>query len=484
MKKAIFRTGGLAILVAMGFVGYRLYKQLPERMDSIPTARVQRGDVVIRAFTRGELRAVRSVTLFAPNLNGTVQVTALAPLGSLAREKDLIVDYDDSERLAALEEARLNVQQVDEQIKKLRADLGITQSQDAVTLLKTRYDVRRAELDVQRNPILDAIDAKKNILALEQSKRALTQLESDIQSRQEQADSQLAVFQQQRNASMINVNRELQRIGQTKALAPITGLVSIRQNRSGFFSFGQQMPDIREGDTLQPGMPVADILDLSELEVVTKVCELDRANLKEGQDALLQLDAIPDKQFHGKIKAMSGTATSNVFSGDPSKKFDVIFSIDMRQLLTGLGMKAADVNRIMATAESNSKQSLSNTASSFFQSLQAGMPAPARGVPGTGSGPAGVMPGDLAAAFSSPFTDEERNHAKLPVPPEQDSQVEALLRPGLLSDVEIVVEKIPDVLHVPAQAVFTGTEDRRSTCSGRTAHSSRGKWGWGSKANR
>src|ERR1044071_6679138 len=132
-------------------------------------------------------------------------------------------------------------------------------------------------------------------------------------------------------------------------LAPMTGLVSVRQNRAGNFNFGQQMPDIREGDTLQPGMPVADILDLSELEVWTKIGELDRANLKEGQDAILQLDAIPDKQFHGRIKAMSGTATADVFSGDPSKKFDVIFSIDMRQLLTGLGMKPADVDKIMAT---------------------------------------------------------------------------------------------------------------------------------------
>ena len=117
------------------------------------------------------------------------------------------------------------------------------------------------------------------------------------------------------------------------------------------------MPDIREGDTLQPGMPVADVLDLSELEVWTKIGELDRANLKEGQDALLQLDAIPDKQFRGKIKAMSGTATSDVFSGDPSKKFDVVFSIDMRQLLTGAGHEARGRwTSIMATAAANAKK--------------------------------------------------------------------------------------------------------------------------------
>ena len=55
---------------------------------------------------------------------------------------------------------------------------------------------------------------------------------------------------------------------------------------------------------------------------------------------------------------MSGTATSDVFSGDPSKKFDVIFSVDMRQLLTGVGMKPADIERIMATAEANAKKGI------------------------------------------------------------------------------------------------------------------------------
>ena len=269
----------------------------------------------------------------------------MRPIGALAKEKDLIVEYDDSERQAALEEAQLSVQSVDEQIKKAKADLAIQQSQDQVTLLKTRYDVKRAEFEVQKNPIIDAIDAKKNILQLDQSKRALQQLEADIEARQEQADSQMAVLVEQRNRSVINVQRELQRIAQTKALSPMTGLVAIKQNRAGYFNFGQQLPDIREGDTLQPGMPVADVLDLSELEVWTKIGELDRANLVEGQDALIQLDAIPDKQFRGKIKAMSGTATSDVFSGDPSKKFDVIFSIDMRQLLTALGMKDAEIDQ-------------------------------------------------------------------------------------------------------------------------------------------
>jgi len=74
-----------------------------------------------------------------------------------------------------------------------------------------------------------------------------------------------------------------------------------------------------------------------------------------------------------------------------------------------------------------------------------------------GGNPADMMGGRGGGArpiVVGGFTEEDRNNAKLPIPPEQDSQVSQLLRPGLLSDVEIVVEKIPDVLHVPTQAVF------------------------------
>jgi hypothetical protein len=315
---------------------------------------------------------------------------------------------------------------------------------------------------------------------------------------------------------------------------------------------------------------------------------------------------VPDQRFRATIKTLSGTASSDVFSGDPSKKFDVVFSVDMKQLLTGLGMKPADIDRILATAEANAKKAAQNpnllrppdenaggdggrgggrgqrgqgggqgrqgsgtdTANAGRQGRQGagdtagagrggdaagagragdgrgqggdaqgrgqggggnrfanlseadrakmqelrgkmqsaandeerakvqkelsdlmaknGITMGGRGGDGQGRGQGGGFPaggaglgagagfggggrgargggsdvGDPIAMFmargrgNSPYSDEDRKNAKLPLPPQQDSQVQVLLRPGLLADVEIEVEKIPDVLHVPAQAVF------------------------------
>jgi len=596
MKKIISQLLLLVVLAGAGWGVYRYFKSMPSKQTQVPTTRVRQGDVIVRSYARGELRAVRSVSLTAPNLFGTVQVTRLAPLGALAKEKDLIVEFDDSEVASRLESRELELEQTDEQIKKAQADLAIRNNQDEVDLMRARYSVRRAELEVKRNPLLAEIDQKKNNLNLEESRRRLKQLESDIQSKREQAQAELDVLRQRRQRALLDINREKQRLMQVKLLTPMAGLVAIRQNRGSFSGqFGTQVPDIREGDQVQPGTPVADVLDLSELEVVARVGELDRANLREGQEVLIRLDAVPDKVFNGAIKTMSGTASANVFSSDPGKKFDVVFSIDMRQLLSSLGTKPEQVERIMALAETNRKKNIAPPSSSLLAGLPGldmaggggmqmamqggmpgGMPGGGQGTPfmvqGPGSGgesggrqgggrgqggpggggdmiqrmmqrmgenmtpeqqkkmqdamkqafggknpqdltpeerqaafaklrelSGGQMPfgqrgqggpggqgggGDQQAAggrqrgegggpgggngrggpggpggFGAPqipggFTQKEFENAALPAPPGDDAQLDVLLRPGLLADVEIIVEKVPNAIYVPNQAVF------------------------------
>lgn len=589
MKKLIFRGFLALIVLGAAYGAYRFFQQLPQRQQQLPTTKVRQGDVVIRSFARGELRAVRSAMLVAPNLFGTIQVTRLAALGSFAKEKDLVVEFDDSEVRSRLEERQLEIEQLDEQLKKSQADLAVRNNQDQVELLRSRYAVRRAELEVQRAPLKSSIDARKDALTLQEEQRRLKQLESDIKSRLLQAEAQLAVLRERKNRALVELQRERQRLRQVKLLAPISGLVAIRQSRpmGGMFFAGMQLPDFREGDQVFTGQPVADVLDLSELEVAAKVGELDRANLHEGQDVNMQLDAVAGQRFHGKIKSLSGTASANVWSGDPAKKFDVVFSVDMKELLTGLGAKPEQIRKVLETAEQNRKKPPvpSMMASSMFamggppgmtviQQGSGGVPgggeggepqtigtrgegggrglrssgeqssgaggtegegqrrtmrfgggqlseedqkkvkealdkalggrsmrdlspeerqqmftklqetlklpgmtgqrsgAPGQGPSATGTeragrsregqgggggassgGPTGLPPG-FGMGAPQQFSDADLENAKLPPPPEQESQLEVLLRPGLLADVEIIVEHIPNAIHIPVQAVF------------------------------
>jgi hypothetical protein len=132
--------------------------------------------------------------------------------------------------------------------------------------------------------------------------------------------------------------------------------------------------------------------------------------------------------------------------------------------------KMTDLRQKMQTASPEEREKLQKQMTDLM--AKAGMtPGQGRG-PGGGAdaqgrgggqgrgGPGGMPMDDTIAALLrrvsnvGGYTEEDRKNAKLPLPPEQDSQVQLLLRPGLLADVEIQVEKLPDVIHVPAQAVF------------------------------
>jgi hypothetical protein len=81
-----------------------------------------------------------------------------------------------------------------------------------------------------------------------------------------------------------------------------------------------------------------------------------------------------------------------------------------------------------------------------------GSGAGAEGGPGGGrQGPGGMGP---AGGGAGGFSQRELEAAKLPPPVDPENQLEVLLRPGLLADVEIILEKIPDAINVPSQAVF------------------------------
>ena len=98
MKKIVIRLIILAVVAGVGYWGWTACSS-PCRSGraQIATTKVRKGDVVVRTFARGELRAVRSATLIAPNLFGTVQVTQMASARRAREGKDLIVEFDDSE---------------------------------------------------------------------------------------------------------------------------------------------------------------------------------------------------------------------------------------------------------------------------------------------------------------------------------------------------------------------------------------------------
>src|SRR6185437_8024786 len=191
----------IAVLIGKGVVNAARSFSTPEA--PIPTARVERGDVQIDVFTSGELRAPHSTSLIAPSVNGTLQIVSMLSTGSAVKPGDVIVQFDPSEQEYNFDQSESQLRQAEQDIIKAKADAAVQAAQDETDLLKARFDVRRAELEVGRNELVSSIDAEKNNLALQEAKRKLAQLEQDVQSRVISGEAGVKVLEAKRDAAQV-----------------------------------------------------------------------------------------------------------------------------------------------------------------------------------------------------------------------------------------------------------------------------------------
>lgn len=80
----------------------------------------------------------------------------------------------------------------------------------------------------------------------------------------------------------------------TRISTPISGVVTSRL--------------VEQGTMVQPGMPIADVVDISRLKVTLQVAESDVFKLKPGQAVTVGTDIYPGASFQGQIHTISDKA--------------------------------------------------------------------------------------------------------------------------------------------------------------------------------
>jgi multidrug resistance efflux pump len=254
----------------------------------------------------------------------------MIPTGIPVKEGEIVLEFDPADQQFTLEQSRSDVAEAEQEIAKMKADAAAQSAQDEVSMLTARFAVRRAELDASANELIPAIEAQKNVLTLDEARRALEQLEQDVKSRAETNSASLAVVLEKRNKAMLAMQRAQQVIDSLVIKAPIGGVVSVKDNRDamgGMMIWGMALPEYREGDTVWPGRPVADVIESGRMEMRAKVDENDRANLSEGQAAVVEIDALAGEKFPATVGALAGLANRSGFfeTSGTTRQFDVTF---------------------------------------------------------------------------------------------------------------------------------------------------------------
>ena len=334
---------GVLVMALAGGAAVLGVPDLSPKVNEIPTTRPTRGDVDVRVYTIGELGPRRSMMLSAPTVGTQLQIVALVTGGTMVREGDVVIEFDRAAEQYNLQQAESELAEADQELVKMQADAKVQAAQDQLNLLHARHDLRRAEIKVSGNEFVGAIEAKKNILELDEKTRALAQLELDIKTHLAGNKAALAATQEKRAKSQIAADFARKSIESMTVRAPLDGLVIIKENQDagGNFGFmGMTLPDYRVGDTVQPGRNVAEIVDLSEMEIKTRISETERSSITSGAAADVQVEALPGSPMKGASKGVGSPAQKAFWEPETSRQFNAAFALTRPSAALRPGMTA------------------------------------------------------------------------------------------------------------------------------------------------
>jgi HlyD family secretion protein len=312
-RKIVIGVVAAALALALlAWGGSRLMKAVSPASASasrLPVTQVKRGDVTITVSAKGELSGGHTEMLAAPMTGGgDMAITFLREPGETVAAGDVVVKFDTTEQEFKLKEAEADLAEAEQQVIQTQADNQAKEEETRYALLQAKMDVRTAELEARRNPILADIVARENTLALEAAKDHLRQLEHDAANRQATSAAAVAIQEAARNKAKVKAETARQNIENMVLKAKAGGYVSVMQNTNGnFMYYGMQLPALQVGDTVNAGMTVAQIPDLHNWEVTASIGELDRGHLSVGQKVQVAIVALPGKAFNGTVKDIGGT---------------------------------------------------------------------------------------------------------------------------------------------------------------------------------
>jgi len=271
---------------------------------SLPVAAARKGEfqVIIRA--RGELKSARSVTIYAP-IVPSLRIASLSPSGESIAQGQLAVKFDSSASEQQLQQKEAALRQAQATLDQAVAQSKITQEQDKSDLADARYTVEKARLEASKTEIVSRIQGEEDKVDLGMAEEKLKVEQATIELHQASDRAKIGSATRLRDQAKNDVDITRSRIAQMEIHAPIAGLLIFLTNYSQGW---MNAKPYKVGDNVCPGCPIAEIPDLTTLEMEGKIEEIDRGRIALGQDVNVRVDALPELSLPAKIALISPLA--------------------------------------------------------------------------------------------------------------------------------------------------------------------------------
>lgn len=332
-NRRLLTGGGILAFGSLGLFGWvhSIRKDPP-----VPVFQVQRAEFLDALEFRGEVKAMRSVTVAAPPDIGSLQIVKIVTDGAQVKQGDVVVEFDASKTRQDLDQDRSVVKSADAQIEQSRAAGKLTEEEDTTALMKARYDVESAKLDASKSEIVSKIDGAEAELKVKDAEQDLRQAEAKLKSDQAKNTATIDGYRHASAKARFDEQRAERALNSMQVKAPSAGSVSL----VSIWHDGSEGP-FKAGERAWSGASIAELPDASSLRIAAHVDETERGKLALAKAVTVQLDAINDRQFTGKIERIGTIATTDFSAGWPfPRNFKLDIAIDQNDPRFRPGMTA------------------------------------------------------------------------------------------------------------------------------------------------
>src|SRR5216683_3597176 len=334
---------GVAILVPSAW----LLARGPAGPDNSLVARVKRGPFAVTVTTSGELRARQFVQITAPANAQQAQayqmkIQSIVPEGTVVKQGDVVAELDRSTLASKLAEVQLALTKAQAQYEQAMLD-------STLTLSTARENIRTMELALEEKrlakeqAVYEAPTVQRQAaIDYEKAERALAQAKTDYETKTEQA-----------RAKMREVGADVARQkGLLKIVQDVIAGFTIKAPAPGMVIYAKEWNGKKRtaGSQVSAWDPaVATLPDLTQMESVTYVNEIDVRKIAAGQPVAITLDADPSKRLSGTVSSVANVGEQR--PNADAKVFEVKVRVEQSDSTLRPGMTTGNAIETLKIAD-------------------------------------------------------------------------------------------------------------------------------------
>jgi multidrug resistance efflux pump len=236
-------------------------------------------------------------------------VTKLAPAGTHVKSGDLLVEFDPQAQTKDYLDKKSTYDNLVSQVAQKQTDEDIARAKDDTAMKQAEDELKRAQLEIQRNEVVSRIDAEKNQEAVDEGQATLKQLKETYQLKRAAAAAAIKILEIQRDRAKEAMRYALANAAKMTVHSPMAGVVVYNT-----IWLGGRMGTVQQGDQVRPGVPFLQVVDPSKMEVRVELNQVDLLKVHPGQQAQMHLDAYPGMTLPAVLDELSPLGHTGQFT--------------------------------------------------------------------------------------------------------------------------------------------------------------------------